>query len=100
MRHLSAVTVEASFSNSPPPAVNEVAGVSAVQVAELFLAARTTPRRATANALAGLGVGVMAMYALTPLLTAPVGAGQIPGRRVAVPSTPDLVLRWVISCLR
>jgi len=33
MRHLAAVTVEASFPNSPPAAVGEVAGVSAVQVA-------------------------------------------------------------------
>ena len=33
MRHLSAVTVEASFVGSPPVAVDEVAGVSAVQVA-------------------------------------------------------------------
>ncbi|HUK73694.1 MAG TPA: ABC transporter ATP-binding protein [Streptosporangiaceae bacterium] len=32
MRHLSAVTVEASFPDSPPP-VDKVAGVSAVQVA-------------------------------------------------------------------
>jgi ABC-2 type transport system ATP-binding protein len=33
MRHLSAVTVEASFPNSPPAAVDKVAGVSSVQVA-------------------------------------------------------------------
>jgi ABC-2 type transport system ATP-binding protein len=33
MRHLSAVTVEASFPGPPPPAVDRVAGVSAVQVA-------------------------------------------------------------------
>jgi ABC-2 type transport system ATP-binding protein len=33
MRHLSAVTVEASFPNSPPVAVDQIAGVSAVQVA-------------------------------------------------------------------
>jgi ABC-2 type transport system ATP-binding protein len=33
MRHLSAVTVEASFPGSPPPAVDKIAGVSAVQVA-------------------------------------------------------------------
>ena len=33
MRHLSAVTVEASFPNTPPVAVDKVAGVSAVQVA-------------------------------------------------------------------
>jgi ABC-2 type transport system ATP-binding protein len=33
MRHLSAVTVEASFPGPPPPAVHRVAGVSAVQVA-------------------------------------------------------------------
>jgi ABC-2 type transport system ATP-binding protein len=33
MRHLSAVTVEASFPGSPPAAVDKVAGVSAVQVA-------------------------------------------------------------------
>jgi len=32
MRHLSAVTVEASFANSPPAAVDRVPGVSAVQV--------------------------------------------------------------------
>jgi len=41
---------------------------------ELFLAGRTTPRRAAANALAGLGAGVLAMYAMTALLTALVGA--------------------------
>ena len=33
MRHLSAVTVEASFPGTPPAAVDKVAGVSAVQVA-------------------------------------------------------------------
>jgi ABC-2 type transport system ATP-binding protein len=33
MRHLSAVTVEASFPGPPPAAVDNVAGVSAVQVA-------------------------------------------------------------------
>ncbi len=32
MRHLAAVTVEASFANSPPPAVDTVPGVSAVQI--------------------------------------------------------------------
>ncbi|HUL25111.1 MAG TPA: ABC transporter ATP-binding protein [Streptosporangiaceae bacterium] len=32
MRHLSAVTVEASFANSPPAAVDRVPGVSAVEV--------------------------------------------------------------------
>ncbi|HTS95333.1 MAG TPA: hypothetical protein VMI33_01820 [Streptosporangiaceae bacterium] len=41
---------------------------------EPFLAGRTTARRAAANALAGLGVGVLAMYLLTALLTALVGA--------------------------
>jgi polyether ionophore transport system permease protein len=41
---------------------------------ELFLAGQTTPRRAAANALAGLGAGVAAMYVLTALLTALVGA--------------------------
>lgn len=41
---------------------------------ELFLAGQTTPRRAAANALAGLGAGVLAMYLLTALLTALVGA--------------------------
>jgi ABC-2 type transport system ATP-binding protein len=33
MRHLSAVTVEASFPGAPPAAVDKVAGVSAVQIA-------------------------------------------------------------------
>jgi ABC-2 type transport system ATP-binding protein len=33
MRHLSAVTVEASFPGPPPEAVDKVPGVSAVQVA-------------------------------------------------------------------
>ena len=33
MRHLSAVTVEASFPGSPPAAVDKIAGVSGVQVA-------------------------------------------------------------------
>lgn len=51
---------------------------------ELFLAGQTTPRRAAANALAGLGAGVLAMYVLTALLTALVGArhnvGISPGR--------------------
>ncbi len=41
---------------------------------ELFLAGPTTPRRAAANALAGLGAGVLAMYVLTALLTDLVGA--------------------------
>ena len=40
---------------------------------ELFLAGQTTPRRAAAGALAGLGAGVAAMYVLTALLTALVG---------------------------
>ena len=51
---------------------------------ELFLAGQTTPRRAAASTLAGLGVGVLAMYVLTALLTALVGArhdvGISPGR--------------------
>jgi ABC-2 type transport system permease protein len=41
---------------------------------EMFLAGQTTHRRAAANALAGLGAGVLAMYLLTALLTALVGA--------------------------
>jgi len=41
---------------------------------ELFLAGRTTARLAVSNALAGLGAGVLAMYLLTALLTALVGA--------------------------
>jgi len=41
---------------------------------ELFLTGLTTPRRAAANALTGLGSGVLAMYVLTALLTALVGA--------------------------
>lgn len=41
---------------------------------ELFLSGLTTPRRAAANALAGLGSGILAMYALTALLTVLVGA--------------------------
>jgi len=40
---------------------------------ELFLAGQTTQRRAAANALAGLGAGVAAMFMLTALLTALVG---------------------------
>ena len=40
---------------------------------ELFLAGPTTPRRAAANALAGLGAGTLAMYAATALLTAVLG---------------------------
>jgi ABC-2 type transport system permease protein len=40
---------------------------------ELFLAGATTQRRAAAGALAGLGAGVLAMYAMTALLTALVG---------------------------
>jgi ABC-2 type transport system permease protein len=41
---------------------------------ELFLAGQTTPRRAAANALAGLGASLLATYLLTALLTALVGA--------------------------
>ena len=41
---------------------------------ELFLAGQVTPRRAAANALAGLAAGVVAMYLITALLTAVVGA--------------------------
>jgi ABC-2 type transport system permease protein len=41
---------------------------------ELFLAGQTTPRRAAANALAGLGAGVLAMYVRTALFAALVGA--------------------------
>jgi len=41
---------------------------------ELLLAGLTTPRRAAANALTGLGAGVVAMYVLTALLTALAGA--------------------------
>jgi polyether ionophore transport system permease protein len=40
---------------------------------ELLLAGQTTARRAAANVLAGLGAGVLAMYALTAGLTAAVG---------------------------
>jgi ABC-2 type transport system permease protein len=41
---------------------------------ELFLAAPTTQRRTAGGALAGLGAGVLAMYVMTALLTALVGA--------------------------
>jgi polyether ionophore transport system permease protein len=41
---------------------------------EMFLAGQTTHRRAAANALAGLGAGVLAMFLLTALLTALAGA--------------------------
>jgi ABC-2 type transport system permease protein len=51
---------------------------------ELFLTGQTTPRRAAANALAGLAAGVLAMYLLTALLTALVGTrpnvGITPGQ--------------------
>ena len=51
---------------------------------ELFLAGRTTMRRAAVNTLAGLAAGVLAMYVLTALLTALVGTrpgvGISPGR--------------------
>ena len=40
---------------------------------ELFLSGQTTPRRAAAGTLAGLGAGVLAMYLLTALLTVLVG---------------------------
>jgi ABC-2 type transport system permease protein len=40
---------------------------------ELFLAGQTTPRRAAAGALAGLGAGVGVMYLLTALLTIALG---------------------------
>jgi ABC-2 type transport system permease protein len=40
---------------------------------EPFLAGQTTARRATGNALAGLGTGVLAMYVLAALFTAAVG---------------------------
>jgi ABC-2 type transport system permease protein len=41
---------------------------------ELFLCGQTTARRAATGALAGIGVGVLAMYLPTALLTAAVGA--------------------------
>jgi len=47
---------------------------------ELFLSGPTTPRRAAAGALAGLGAGVLAMYVMTALLTAL--AGTRPGVRI------------------
>jgi ABC-2 type transport system permease protein len=40
---------------------------------EPFLVGQTTPRRAAANVLAGLGAGVLAMYVMTALLTVLVG---------------------------
>lgn len=40
---------------------------------ELFLAGQTTARRAAANALAGLGIGLLAMYAVVASITVAVG---------------------------
>jgi len=46
---------------------------------ELLLAGRTTRRRAAAGALAGLGVGVLAMWAVTAAVTVAVGRGTDAG---------------------
>jgi ABC-2 type transport system permease protein len=48
---------------------------------ELLLAGRTTRRRATAQALAGLGAGAAALWALTAVLT--VGVGLDPSVKIA-----------------
>ncbi len=58
---------------------------------ELFLSGCTTSRRAAASALAGLGTGVLAMYALTALLTALVGA------RPNVAITPGRALFFAVA---
>lgn len=54
---------------------------------ELFLAGRTTSRRAAGGALAGLGAGVLAMYVMTALLTALVGTR----RNVGIGLGPSLL---------
>ncbi len=64
---------------------------------ELLLAGRTTRRRAAAGALAGLGVGVLAMWAVTAAVTVAVGRGTDAGfllRAVAAGGTSLRWLRW------
>jgi ABC-2 type transport system permease protein len=53
---------------------------------ELFLAGQTTRRRATAQALVGLGAGVGALLVVTAILTAAVGASS----SVDIPLGPSL----------
>jgi polyether ionophore transport system permease protein len=53
---------------------------------ELLLAGQTTRRRAVSQALAGLGAGLAALWALTALIT--VTAGQLP--RVGIAAGPAL----------
>ena len=60
---------------------------------ELFLSGQTTPRRAAAGALAGLGAGVLTMYLLTALLT--VGFGT--RHNVAISPGPGLLLALAIT---
>lgn len=50
---------------------------------ELLLGGPTTKRRATAEALLGLALGLAAMFAVTALLT--IAAGRLPGARFGVP---------------
>ncbi len=59
---------------------------------ELFLGGQTTQRRAAAGALAGLGAGVLAMYAMTALLTALVGVR----RNVAIGFGQSLLLALAV----
>jgi ABC-2 type transport system permease protein len=53
---------------------------------ELLLAGQTTPRRAAGQALAGLGAGLAALWALTAVIT--VAVGQLP--RVGIAAGPSL----------
>jgi ABC-2 type transport system permease protein len=53
---------------------------------ELLLAGQTTPRRAAGQALAGLGAGLAALWALTAVIT--VVVGQLP--RVGIAAGPSL----------
>jgi ABC-2 type transport system permease protein len=59
---------------------------------ELFLSGQTTPRRAAAGALAGLGAGVAAMFVLTALLTVGFGTRS----NVAIRPGPGLLLALAI----
>jgi ABC-2 type transport system permease protein len=58
---------------------------------ELLLAGPTTPRRATLEALIGLGAALLAMFTVTTLFT--VMAGRVPGARFPL----DLSLLYALS---
>ena len=64
---------------------------------ELLLAGQTTRRRATAQALAGLGAGVVVLWAITAVIT---DAGRLTARWSRSPPAPALYFALAMVATR